>query len=521
MDIRNETWRLYLPIGTIESERLLYLLEFLGTRSIPVFFINIAPHRHPSQEFKVPDKGTSETSNRSITSTDKSHASEESSYSSNSRRHNTSPIDSHNVGNTSVFDKKQQTSEFQNRRQSTISNTPENGRRFVQLFLPTLMIGQSIFIQQQSEICFTLLDCHGVGSKLGLLTESKKSLQEQIQRIEERVDPYVQRLMSFIYLTDPDFETDNKGERKNVAINWNSYQATLERLIKELEYFYNKYLCHRTVTVDSDLTLADVYLVTALNRLYKFLFDPNFAKSWLSGITGWFHKVSRRKDFENAFGRFRPCKVNYTSLLREVEAVRDGPEPQPSRPTPVSRIEEVKKRIKEVTDHLSPSQVLSQIDAVMFQQLSFEGFKSENFHLWKFSYIPINEDLRGRKASGKPTDEVSAFFADFCQEAMSVPLDFVLYVVQGAKCENIQGFGGARRNFEPCKTHFGNYFVGSQIKGLVLTQSPLLPQFMRSYEDKDVLEVRYVESDQNAMLENMLQRRGDFAFEKVIDERIY
>lgn len=522
MDIRSETWRLYLPIGTIESERLLYLLEFLGTRSIATFFINVAPHRPPSLEPKTLDKGASDTSNRSITSTDRSHVSEESSYSSNSRRHNASPIDSHSVTNSSAFDKKQPASDPQARRQSAPpANSAENGRRFVQLFLPTLVIGQFVYIQQQSEICFTLLDCHGVGSKLGLLTESKKSLQEQIQRIEERVDPSVQRLMSFIYLTQQDFESDGREDPKGAGRNWNSYQATLERLIKELEYFYNKYLCHRTVTADSDLTLADVYLVAALNRLYKFLFDPNFAKSWLSGVTGWFHKVSRRKDFENAFGRFRPCKVNYTSLLRDVEAVRDGPEPLPARPAPVARIEEVKRRIREVTDRVPPSEALAQIDAVMFQQLSFEGFKSENFHLWRFSYIPLNEDLRGRKGSGKPPDEVSEFFAAFCQEAASVPLDFVLYVVQGARCEGSQGLGGVRRNLEPCKTHFGNYFAGSQLKGLVLTQSPLLPQFIQAYEDKDILEVRYVESDQNAWLENMLQRRGEFGFEKVIDERIY
>jgi hypothetical protein len=520
---REEPWILYLPIGTVESERLLFVMEFLSTKSLEVFFIHVTPHRLPNDEFKNFDKLLSESSKRSITSTDKSHLSEEKSFSDGSHRNVNISMETRPtaLGSNANFDKRVTPDSLGRRATIPNASQPAPQKKWIQLFYPTLRVNENVYIQNQHLICFALLENFGTGSKLGLLTDNRRAIQEQIQRIEERIDVHVRRLMSFIYLNSIDPEGVIKDEdSKRVTLNWNSYQLTLDLLIKELDLFYNKCLVHRTVTPESELTLTDVYLVTALNRVFKFLFDPNFSKSWISNITSWFHKVSKRKDFENVFGKFRVCKVNYTSLLRDIEA-ENPPNLHSDADAGPPRLEDIKRHVRQVTDRCRSSDLLSHLDFGLFQQLVFEGFKGDNFYLWTFAYIPIEEDPRTRKGSNKTQDEVSEFFQNFCDAADKDIFEFVLYIVQGSRCENLQGFVNTKKNFEACKTHFGNYFVGSDIKGLVLTQSPELPKFIRLYEEKDILEVKYVSQDQNAKLEEALRRQGEFATEKVIAERIF
>ena len=528
MEHRGDPWILYLPIGTIESERVLFLMEFLNTKFLEVFFIHVTPHRQANDEFKNFDKIMSESSKRSITSTDKSHLSEDKSISDGSHRNVNMSIETRPVtamGTNASFDKRIHPDSGLLTRRPTIPNTvttpPLPQKKWIQLFYPTLRINDNVYIQNQQLLCLTLLDNFGTNSKLGTLTDNRRNIQEQITRIEERIDVHVRRLMSFIYLNSIDPEGVIKDEEsKRVTLNWNSYQLTLDVLIKELDYFYNKYLVHRPITPECDLTLTDVFLATALNRVYKFLFDPNFAKSWVSNITGWFHKVSKRKDFENVFGKFRVCKVNYTSLLRDIEAENSQNLHSDADAGP-PRIDDLKRHVREVNDRFQGPDVLSHLDLKLFQQLIFEGFKGDNYYLWTFVYIPIEEDPRARKGSNKTTDEVSEFFQNFCDAADKDIFDFVLYIVQASKCENLQGFVNTKKNFEACKTHFGNYFVGSNIKGLVLSQSPDLPKFIRLYEEKDILEVKPVTIDQNVKLEEALRREGEFTAEKVIDERIF
>ena len=529
METKIENWTLYLPIGTIESERLMYLLEFLSSKSINIVYINIAPHIHSNDELKNFDKNaSSEGSKRSITSTEKSLLSDDRSFSESSKGKLDVSFDFHPIahGSSINFEKKANLDESLIDKKLSLPNVGkwmnDQTKNLVTLFYPTLQTDETHFFHNMQEICYLLLDYFGTGNKLGLLGDSRKQIQEQIQRIEEKIDPEVKRLMSFIYLNNIDPDGVIKDDvTKKVSINWNSYQLTLDYLIKELEYLYKKYLCHRTISTDSELTLADVYLIGALNRVYKFLFNPIFSKSWVSNVTSWFHKISKRKDFENAFGKFRTCKINYTSLLRNIDSNSELKEDTPEIEVSAWKMEDLKLHFKELNEKLSVNSVLDQNDMQVVQKINFEGFKGDNFYLWIFTYIPIDEDYRSRKNSNKTQDETSVFYDTFCSEAQNNTNDFLLYVVLHSKCENLQGFVNTKRNFEPCKTHFGNYFVNSEIKGLVITKTKDLPQFMSQYEQKDILEVKYVEKEQNLVLENMLQRKGEFLFEIVLNERIF
>lgn len=525
---RADNWTLYLPIGTIESERLLFLLEFTSKQYVDVFFINVLPFRQDNEDFKNFDKNASaESSKRSINSTDKSYPSEDKSHSGGSIRNV-----SHSMGGRTIspdkamaFDKRTSIDPPDPRKRESMPDQLSPSKavicKFIQLFMPTLRVNDQVYLQNQQSICMTLLDKYGTGSKLGLLTESSRSIQEQINKIETRIDIHVRRLMSFIYLNTTDADAYIKdSESKKVTLNWNSYQLILDALIKELDTFHNRYLCHRTITADSELTLVDVYLVTALNRVYKFLFDPNFAKSWMSNITTWFHKITKRKEFENAFGKFRVCKVNYISLMRDIEAEKDPQDVRLESESVVPRLMDLKSHIREVKAKHDPANVINHIDTTLFKNLVFEGFKGDNFTLWVFSYIQMEEDHRFRKNSSK-NDQVSVFFKNFSDAAEKDNLDFLLYMVQYAKCESLGNFPNAKRNFDACKVHFGNYFVTSDIKGFALTQQPDLPKFLKLYEDKDILQVMPVTLDQHLRLEEALKRSGEWTFERVIDEQIF
>ena len=183
-------------------------------------------------------------------------------------------------------------------------------------------------------------------------------------------------------------------------------------------------------------------------------------------------------------------------------------------------IEDWKKKLKEI-NQITFKPDTNFVDISLLSNMSFGGYKGNNFYLWSFSYIAIEEDHRSRKNSHKLKDEGSEFFDSFCEDALDKTNGFLMYVILSAKCENLQSFVNTKKNFEACLSHFGNYFVSSEIHGFLMTQDEKLPQFIRVYEEKDILVVKEVKNNQSDWLENVIQKKGEFGFEKVLNEKIF
>lgn len=525
----HEAWTLFLPIGTIQSERLLYLLEFLNNKSITIVYLQMKSSSQSNEDFKNLEKTpSSDGSKRSITSS-LSKRSDEHSFNEKTQNLDNDETERTNfISKSGKFEKKASFVEPVPEKRPSLSlssrmfqtETPQ----FINLFTPTLQVGDFLFFHKMQIICILLLENFGIGNGLGVLKEETKApILDQIERIELKIDQQVQRLMSFVYLDNIEADGVIKDPTTmTVRLNWNSYQLIIDNLIKELEYIFNKYMCQKVITNDSELTLTDVYLTCALNRIYKFLFDPIFSKSWVSNTTNWFLKITKRKDFENAFGKFRFCKISYTSLLDHFDNNSEVLEKTPEIRNQTWGLAELKKHIKEVNQlRLNLSDFSEKTDVNNVRKINLDAFKNDAYHFWIFSYIPIEEYSKSRKNSNKAQDEVSVFYESFCKEAEAVVPDFLIFVVLSSKCESMTGFAISKRNLESCKTHAGNYFVNSEITGIVIAQSEVCPSFINQYDQKDILDVKKVTKNQIDILENLIQRKEEFAFEKVLSERLF
>lgn len=529
METKIENWNLYLPIGTIESERMLYLLEFLSCKNINIFYINISAHIQANTELEKLDKGSLDGSKRSIASNDRSHVSDERSFSEKSSKNVDMPFEKMHKKKISFsnFEKKVALEQVPNPENKTSipkvqKLMAEKTRVYVQLFMPTLQTDKDHFYHNQLDICYILLEHFGVSNKLGLLSSDKAIIEDQITEIQKKIDPEIKKLMSYLYLNEIDKEAIHKDLNSDkVLLNWNFYQQSLDTLIKELSEFFNAYLFHSPTSDTWDMTLAEVFLVCSLNRIYKFVFDNMFSKSWLADITNWFHQVSKRKDFKNAFGKFRLCKTNYISLLRDLESNTENEDEMREIDFSTWKIEDWKKHITDINFRANQSDIINKIYVNVLQKLTFGGFKGDNYYLWSFTYIAIEEEYRSRKNSQKAKDETSEFFDELCGKAQNNTDGFLLYLVLTSKCENLQGFVNTKKNFEPCTVHFGNYFVNSKITGFIIAPTEVLPPFMKKYEDQDLIEVKEIKENQNEWLENIIHRKETFMFEKVLNEKIF
>ena len=529
MDIKIENWTLFLPIGTIESERLLYLLEFLSSKNIRIVFISVELYTKGNEDLKKLEKASSDGSKRSIaSSTERSYLSEDFALSEVSGKNADFAFEKGGKSDWSAlnFEKKATEEDVGRISKATISKAQKllskQTEQTVQIFLPTLQTDETHFFTNLSDICLILLECFGAGNKLGFLTNQRKSIKKQIVVQESRIDPEVKRLMSFIYLSD--IEKDAvviDSVSGNVSLNWNLYQLSLDNLIKELDDFYKNFLAFTPDNDSWNMSLSEVFLTCSLNRLYKFIFDGMLTKSWLSNITNWFHRVSKRKDFVNAFGKFRSCKVSYTALLQGIDAKIEDNENEVRTEFEIWTIKDWKLKLHALDSNEAFKTGSQSEEFAMLQKFSFGRLNDKSHSLWRFAYIAIDEEYMLRKNSKNAKDEVSEFFDSFCSDATEKGVSFLMYLALTSNCQNLQGFVNAKKSFEPCKTHFGNYFVNSEMKGFAITEGDKMPEFLSSYESKDILEVKEVKESQREWLENIIHRRNEFNFERVLKQRIF
>ena len=513
--------KLYLPIGTLASERLLFLLEFLTSHDVKVRMIKL-PVRAESHD-------NSQASSQRSVSVERARAKD------NSNDHNQTILTSKLSEIERSSEKMEDTEEFELRtptltiqrdflnfplqKSKTLPSTKFDEESIFSLIdQPCLVINDKSWVSDFFDIFKILSKTYTFRTDLMPETETA-AIFTILKRIECTVDVYVIKILDFLHNFSGHSNIILQSHVKRSRAKKSKFDANLKTLYENLDYFEKEILSHSRFVIGKNFTLADLFLTSSLNRMFRFFFDRKITKFWLPNLTQWFLECVKLKEASAIYGRFKTCKQSYTTFFEQ----------QPSLPHKAPPVEETKPTSvrEKLTNWIqiknSPGTLEKSFES-HFDELKLSELKDAGLRLWSFKFLETNENPdrnEGFFGSDGAPDEMEEFYANFVEDMKDLSADLTTYLCVYSNCEALNSTFSLRKNkFEQCPKHYGRYFVRKHLVGFFVYPFDELPEEAFKYEKKDLIEVKE-EDDFYAYLKRIMINKDEvMVMEKIYQEDV-
>jgi glutathione S-transferase len=388
---------------------------------------------------------------------------------------------------------------------------------------PCLVVSKSKRLHEPDEIYQELKS--NVEFTINLLDdEHAVSIASTINRIVHYVDTHVRKVLEFIdqfvINESEDLSTLFKAKYKDGIGKSTEH---IKFLYESLEYFEKNLLPAGQFLNGSSFSLSDIYLFAALIRPFQLLFDKKIRKFWLPNLTAWFKICRKSKEAQSVFGELKICKISHLQIIEQSLEL--------SRPSShVSKTEtetpsSLRAKLEQFVNTRSGNIVIDRSFEGYFEDLKLGDIPDKYFSLWSFRYLTATEEtFQGEYFSRKmnAVDEVEEFTSNFIKDLQTENKDeSVTYIVTFSKCEEVKAvFSLGKQKLQECENHRGRFMTKKECAGFTISFSKSTPNVVREYEQKDLIEVKPVEERKTFIRKMLLLRDDEEEMEKVYTQHV-
>jgi len=530
METVQKQYKLYLPEGSMDSDRIRYILQFVKTHDIK---IRVIPQKHLSsgtigeerENDSVHSASLDEISQQDCESkATKVHASHRFSEMEKLFKIENGMLTDEDEPPTPTLPHSNEEFRLPLAKSKTIFNRRESRGSVEQnIDKPCLIVTQQLWVFEPTEIYKELKNSHEFVSDL-LPEELADQIDMTIKHIIHSVDIYVRKVLAFVdKYSGPEAEDINSFLKAKSKSRIGKFTNHMKCLYECLDHFEKNLLPSGQFLNGSSFLLSDLYLFVSLRRPFQLLFDRKIRKFWLPNLTNWFKTCMAMKETQSIFGDFKLCKVSY---LQRIEQTSEPSMPEIQR----SKVEEeTPASIRTKIDHFirlrNSTATLDRSFEGYFEDLKLGDIPEKDYSLWSFKYLSANEELFqgeyfSRKLNG--ADEVEDFISHFTADIeASDKASFVVYLLVYGKCEEVKAvFSLGKQKLQECEAHHGHFYVKKECAGFVITFGSELPKVIRTYEQRDLIEVKPIEERKMFLRQMLLPKEDDPEIEKVFLQQV-
>jgi hypothetical protein len=530
METIQKQYKLYLPVGTINTERILYILQFVRSNSIQIRMIqqSLTPTNTINEEGnedsvrsasleEISHKDTSEFVDRAYITSKLSEYEKLTDPISAFSPRDEEPI----TPTLSYSDEDIRLPPMKSKSLCHKDSMSKSVRNI--LDQPCLIVSQSIWLYDPNEIYQELKISQEFTLNL-MPDEQVASIAATIKRIVHSVDTYVRKVLAIVDRF-PSHENDDhmsllKVKSKTRIGKFTNY---MKLLYECLDYFEKDLLPAGQFLNGSSFSLSDLYLFVSLRRPFQLLFDKKIRKFWLPNLTAWFKTCLKAKEAQSVFGEFKLCKVSYLQLIEQIQ------EP-PRSQSQASKIEEetpasIRTKLEQFVKMRSGNIVLDRSFEGYFEDLKLGDIPDKDYSLWSFKYLTANEEpFQAEYFSRKLNcvDEVEEFSSNLIRDLEKEnKAESVTFLVIYSKCEEVKPvFSLGKQKLQECENHRGRFFLKKECAGFSISFSKAQPKVIKAYEHKDLIEVKPIEERKAFLRRMLLLRDDDDEMEKVYLQQV-
>ena len=530
METTQKQYKLYLPEGSIDSDRIRHILQFLKTHDIKV---RVIPQKHLSSGTIGEDHENDSVHSASLD--DISQKDSESKAAKLHASHRFSDIEKFYRLEGGMFVDEDDpptptlphsTEDFKislTKSKTMFNRRESRGSLEQNIDRPCLIVTQQLWVFEPIGIYKELKSSQEFTSDL-IPEDLAGQVDLTIKHITHSVDIYVRKVLAFVdKYPGPEAEDTNSFLKSKSKSRIGKFTNHMKSLYECLDHFEKNLLPAGQFLNGSSFILSDLYLFASLRRPFQLLFDRKIRKFWLPNLTNWFKTCMTMKETEAVFGDFKLCKVSY---LQKIEQTNEPSMPEIQR----SKVEdETPASIRTKIDHFirlrNSTVTLDKSFEGYFEDLKLGDMPEKDFSLWSFKYLSANEELFqgeyfSRKLNG--ADEVEDFISHFTTDIeASDKTSFVVYLLVYGKCEEVKAvFSLGKQKLQECETHHGHFYVKKECVGFVISLGSQLPKIIRTYEQRDLIEVKPIEERRTFLRQMLLPREDDPEVEKVFLQQV-
>jgi hypothetical protein len=531
METTQKQYKLYLPEGVLDSDRIRLILQFVKTHDI---MIRVIPHKHLSS-----DSIGEEHENDSVHSASLDEISPKDGESKATKihvSHRFSDMEKmFKMGSTNLTDDDEPHTPTLPRdsddirlpltKSKTIFNKRESRGSFEHnIDKPCLMVTQQLWIFDPTEIYRELKGSHEFSTEL-IPEDIGSQIELTIKHISRSVDVYVRKVLAYVdKYTGSEAEDNNSFLKAKSKSRIGKFSNHMKSLYECLDHFEKNLLPAGQFLNGNSFLLSDLYLFVSLRRPFQLLFDPKVRKFWLPNLTSWFERCKAMKETQAIYSDFELCEVSY---LQKIEQTNEPSLPEINRSksediTPVS----LRTTIAEFIRLRNSNVTLDRSFEGFYDDLKLGDIPEKDYSLWSFKYLSANEELFqgeyfSRKLNG--SDEVEDFIGQFTTDIEAVGKStFVVYLLVYGRCEEMKSvFSLGKQKLQECDIHHGQFYVKKECAGFVITSGTELPKVIRTYEQRDLIEVKPIEERKTFLRQMLLPpKEDDSEFERVFLQQV-
>lgn len=504
--IQKNKLKLYLPIGKIKSEQLLFILELLEEHKIKIIFINDKKNFISEEEEEEDEKKKEEemldSSFLSWHSNDDfsdNFLKENSFFSNNSINSDNSEFKKYSE---SEFKKNIEIQKKMSKRKIKVKSQDFEKEKYdqsVSLTSPTLEINGKYY-HKMYLVLFQILKKYKFQKSMIEMNIKKLKINNYLIYIKQKIEKPV----NFI------FDEIHKMNSNHSDIS-NRVQIYLKKLLNNLNYFENYLLVESSFLFGEKMSLIDIILFSALHRMFKLFFSEKIRTFNLINITKWFGKIIIKEEYKNVFGNFKFCRQSYISVLEYEE--------RKSSHNCILEISKIKKfdifEVKNIFEDLvfnkfSQLQIQSKID-----QLSI-FFDTEEYKMYFFEYIIVEESFIEDDSDIDINDnELFQFFKSIKNISKKL-IDFIVYIVI---YKNYEDEDMLLNDCYDIKREEKFFSSGNLLKGAFFAKGKL-PEDIQKFESSDLIHIINIKNTQD-FISSIIKEENHFQSEKVVKKYIF
>lgn len=502
--IQKNKLKLYLPIGTIKSEQLLFILEFIEEYDIETVFIN---NKKLNIEEDVEEKKNEEeildSSFLSWQSNDDfsdSFLKENSFFSNNSINSDNSEFKKFSE---SEFKKNIEIQKKMSKRKIKLRSKDFEKEKYdksVSLTKPTLE-KKGKYYHKMYLIIFQILKQYKFRKSIVEMNIKKLKINNYLIYIREKIEKPVNFIFDEIYNM-----SSNLLDISNIVQNY------LKKLLNNLNYFENYLLVENSFLFGEKMSLIDIILFSALHRMFQFFFSEKIRTFNLINITKWFQKIIIKEEYKKVFGNFKFCSQSYISILEY--------EKRKSSHSGISENSKIKK-----FEILEAKNIFEDLIFNKFSQLEFQSkidqlsifFDTEEYQMFFFEYIIVEESFIDDESDMDINDNELFQFFKSIKNISNKLKDFIVYVVIYKNFDDEDTL--LKNNYDSNKREEKFFSNGNLLKGAFFSKGKL-PEDIQKFESSDLIHIIKIENTQE-FITTIVKEENHFQSEKVVKKYIF